>query len=339
MNSQYDSQLNTIPADRHLVNELYAHNKLTREARDYSLSLISPANRWGAWIARMLLVTGSALVLCGIIYFFAFNWAKIPPTAKLAAIQIAMLVCLIGAFIYTLNTLAGKLLLLSTSVLTGVFMAVFGQIYQTGADAWQLFMWWSLFIFGWTLISCFAAQWLVWLVITNLFFVLWWQQAVMPERQMSHFVFAILLVFNGSALAIMEYVSDKHNAVWLHSRWMRIALIIAVVSTTLPPVLIWIMDFDSASSSVMLSALTGILGHVILFSLYRYKIHDIPALAIICLSLCIMLDAAALRLIAEIFDDIDVVMFLLMGLMTLAIFTGTVLFLRKTTAQLEQNNV
>jgi uncharacterized membrane protein len=165
--------LEQIPANRQLVEELYSHGKITGEAREYALNLLYPHNQWGLWVSRLLLTLGAALVLSGIIYFFAFNWAKITPTMKLSSIEIGIFSCLIGAYFYSLQRMSGQVLLFSASVLVGVFMAVFGQIYQTGADAYQLFMMWSLLTLGWTLISNFAAQWIFWLVITNIFLVLW----------------------------------------------------------------------------------------------------------------------------------------------------------------------
>lgn len=123
----------------------------------------------------LLLAVGTGLILSGIIYFFAFNWMEIPPLVKLWGIQFGLAGCVAGAY-FSLNRATGKLLLFSASVLVGVFMAVFGQIYQTGADAYQLFMFWSLLTLGWTLISNFSVQWLLWLIITNMFLALWWTQ-------------------------------------------------------------------------------------------------------------------------------------------------------------------
>ncbi len=43
----------------------------------------------------------------------------------------------------------GKAALLLATLLLGVFLALFGQTYQTGADPWQLFANWALLILPW----------------------------------------------------------------------------------------------------------------------------------------------------------------------------------------------
>ena len=149
------SELEAIPANRKLVEQLYAQAQISKAARDYALGYLYPSRLWGLWASRLLLALGVSLVLAGIIYFFAFNWARIDQLAKLMAIQAGIVGCLIGAYCYCYSpsSLYGRTLLLSASVLIGVFLAVFGQIYQTGADSYKLFAAWSLLIFGWTLLS------------------------------------------------------------------------------------------------------------------------------------------------------------------------------------------
>lgn len=184
--------LEQIPANRRLVEDLYSHGKITREAREYALTLLYPHNQWGLWISRLLLTVSVVLILCGIVCFFAFNWTKITSAMKLFSIQFFIISCLIGVYFHSLQHANGQVLLLSASVLVGVFMAVFGQIYQTGADSYQLFMMWSLLTIGWTLISNFAAQWILWLVITNIFLVLWWEQVALPNTEMGFMIFSYL---------------------------------------------------------------------------------------------------------------------------------------------------
>ena len=128
-------ELEAIPANRKLVEQLYSQAQIGRAARDYALDYLYPRKLWGLWASRLLLALGVSLVLAGIIYFFAFNWARIDPLVKLMAIQVGMVGCLTGAYYYSLSSLYGRTLLLSASVLIGIFLAVFGQIYQTGADS------------------------------------------------------------------------------------------------------------------------------------------------------------------------------------------------------------
>jgi len=331
--------LEKIPANRRLVEELYVHAKISHEAKEYALDVLYPADKWGLWISRTFLAIGSALILAGVVYFFAFNWAKIPPLVKFSSIQIAMVGCLAGAYFYSLKRISGQVLLLSASLLTGVFMAVFGQIYQTGADAYQLFMMWSLLTLGWTLISNFAPQWIFWLAITNTFFILWWKQAALPDHDMEHMIYFFLTFLNGSALALREYFVEVQDKAWLQPRWIRVLLTIAVLLPLLIPILVFIFEPDKATPSILITAALGFLGHGLIYAFYRYKMKDMWSLAATMLSVCIIVEAIGFKIIHEMFDDLWFFRFLLMGLMSLGIFTSAVIHLRKTMDVLERDHV
>lgn len=334
-----EATLDRIPANRRLVDELFAHKKITAEARDYALEFLTPADRWGIWVSRVFLAVGSALVLCGVVYFFAFNWAKITPPVKLASIQAGLLGCLLGAYYYKLERVAGQVLLLAASVLTGVFMAVYGQIYQTGADAYQLFMMWSVFIFGWTIISKFAAQWLLWLAVTNVFLGLWWEQSFLPEEDMVALIFIVFALLNGAVLLLREIYLARGGAAWLDQRWLRLLLTGVVLLPLAAPVVIWILDSRSVTPALEISAVAGLAGHGLLYGLYRFKFPDMWPLAAIALSLCVILETLALDFLARSLEDAEILMFLLMGLATIGIFSLAVLYLRRIVTVMEAGRV
>jgi uncharacterized membrane protein len=330
--------LEQIPANRRLVEVLYAHGKITREAKEYALNLLYSHKQWGLWISRLMLIIGTTLVLAGIIYFFAFNWSKISPLVKMSSIQFGIIGCLIGAYYYSLQRISGQVLLLSATVLVGVFMAVFGQIYQTGADAYQLFMMWSLFTLGWTIISNFAAQWIFWLVITNTFLVLWWEQAALPTREMEFMIFTYMAVLNGVALALREYFALKEYE-WLRVRWTRVVLIIATLVIMLIPITIWIVEPSRATQSNIFSGMIGLAGHGVAYFVYRHKLPDMWSLAATILSGCIIVEVAGFKILSEMFHRADAIMFLMIGLMTLGVFTSAIIYLRKIAKYMEVEHV
>ena len=337
--SLYTNILDQIPANRRLVEELYSHGKISLEAKKYALNFLYPSHKWKIWISRFLITIGSALLLCGIIYFFAFNWAKITPAIKLTSIQLSMIGCLIGTYYFSLKCISGQMFLLAASVLIGVFMAVFGQIYQTGADAYQLFMMWSIFTLGWTIISNFTTQWILWLVITNTFFVLWWKQSAFPSREMEFMIFFYTTLLNGSALILCEYFASYKNYIWLQQKWSRIILIIAVLISMSVPILAWIVEPEKVTISIILSATFGLIGHGVAYMIYCHKLKDMWSLAAIVLSGCIMIEVWGFKMISKSFGQFDASMFLIMGLMTLGVFTGAIAYLRKVASGMESNNV
>jgi uncharacterized membrane protein len=330
--------LEQIPANRRLVEGLFAHGLITRAARDQALQLLYPHQSWGLWISRLLLVIGVSLVLAGLLYFFAFNWAKITPAVKLGSVEVAMAACLVAAYVQGLDRLSGKIALLSASVLLGVFLAVFGQIYQTGADAYTLFMMWAVLIAGWVAIAEFAALWAVWLVVCNIFLVLYWDQAAQPAAAAELLIASILAAFNLSFLGLREVFVLK-GASWLAERWNRLILVIAVLGLLLIPTITYITGPGNASASVAFGALFGVLAHAGLFALYRYALPDIWALSAVLLSGCIVLEVAAIKLLTEVFDPAGKAgLLFLAGLMTIGIFTLAVAALRTIANTMEPFN-
>jgi len=257
---------------------------------------------------------------------------------KLFSIQFGIIGCLVASYLYSLQRISGQVLLLSASVLVGVFMAVFGQIYQTGADAYQLFMMWSLLTFGWTLISKFAPQWIFWLVITNIFLVLWWQQAALPTKQMEFMIFIYMISLNGATLVLCEYFSVKKVYEWLKAQWIRLILTIFTLLIMLIPIVIWIVDPSRATKSIILSGVIGLIGHGAVYFFYRYRSPDICSLTATVLSCSIIVEAVGLKILFEMFGTYEIV-FLLMGLITLVVFTYAIIYLRKITKEIGVDHV
>lgn len=330
--------LDAIPANRRLIEELFSHRIIAAEAREYGLELLYPAKNWGLWVSKLLLMLGVALILSGIIYFFAFNWAKITPAMKLGSIQTAILACLALSYFYGLQRLSGKILLLSAAVLVGVFLAVFGQIYQTGADAYNLFMMWALLILPWVMISEFAALWLVWLVICNIFLLLYWDQAAFPASETERMIFSYLALFNGLFLGLREYFSIKNRS-WLAEQWTRVVLVVPILGYVFIPTLMFIIEPERAAFAVVFGTLLAAVTHIAFYILYRYQLPDMWGLATTILSGCIILESAIFRGITEVFDYGNAFAYLLMGCITLGIFTFAIIKLRLIAKEMEPNRV
>ncbi|MEM6456810.1 MAG: DUF2157 domain-containing protein, partial [Acidobacteriota bacterium] len=118
--------------------------------------LISPSTL-ARWLDHGLLFLGLGLALSGVVFFFAYNWEGMHRLVKLGLVEAGIAAAFSVAALSGLSGLRGKLALLTSSVLVGVCLAVFGQVYQTGADPWELFASWALLILPWTLLSRFQA--------------------------------------------------------------------------------------------------------------------------------------------------------------------------------------
>src|SRR4051794_38643898 len=96
-NPVIDGALN-IKAKRSIIDGLYADGLLTAAAYEAALSHISRQRHWWTWINRSLLFSGAALTLAGIVFFFAYNWNKLPSIAKFSLVEIVMAGCLVGVW-------------------------------------------------------------------------------------------------------------------------------------------------------------------------------------------------------------------------------------------------
>ena len=95
--------LDKIPANRQMLEELRARNLLSPQAHADALEMIHPPRNWGLWVSRLLLGLGVTLVLSGIVYFFAFNWAAVPDFAKFGLIITGFIGCVASACLVGLN--------------------------------------------------------------------------------------------------------------------------------------------------------------------------------------------------------------------------------------------
>ena len=128
---------------------------------------------WGLFWKQLLGQAGALLLLGGIICFFAFNWADMPAFAKFGVISGCMLLAAAFPLAKGLDHFAGSAGLLLCGLLAGPLLAVFGQVYQTGADAWELFRAWSLFLIPLALLGRQTGLWCVAGIVNSLWGTLW----------------------------------------------------------------------------------------------------------------------------------------------------------------------
>ena len=323
--------------DSRVIHKLYAEGLLSSGARDYALNLVAPPLRWGRWTSNLLLGLGSLLIIAGIICFFAFNWEEMSQEVKFGIIQGGLFVCLCGVLWAGLRGLHGKILLSCASVLVGVFLAVFGQVYQTGADAYSLFMMWAALILPWVLISEFGVLWLIWLIISNTFLILYWNQAATVGAEWRMMIFSYLALFNGLFLALKEIFASQ-GRLWLQGRLLRIPLALTILVCTLIPTLSLIFSPREASHSVIFGVILAVIAHVSFYWVYRFVLPDLPMLAISMLSACIITESLFFELLDEILLSKGAGLWFLMGVFTLGLFTLAVFVLRFISKQMEEHH-
>jgi uncharacterized membrane protein len=329
-------QLNSTELDRTadigIIRKLYRDGLLSDDAFIAANAALRPISTWLSWAKRMLLFFGSALVLAGIIFFFAYNWAAMGRFLKFGLIEAGVIICIVGSHLRGRTRLSGKVLLLGGSVLVGVLLAVYGQTYQTGADTFELFIGWAVLILGWVIVSEFAALWLVWLILLNIGVILYWHQVGDPAHSIRYeFLCLGVAVLNGAALALREE-GVRRGLEWLSSTWLRGILLAGSLAALSVPTIHLIVDFDSTEGVSAFAALAWTIAAVGGYACYRFQLRDMVPLALIVMNACVIL----LTLIGKVlfhntrFDEGG--MFLVFALIILGVVSGAAFWLRKTAA-------
>jgi hypothetical protein len=145
-----------------------------RAALEAAGALPSAAD-WRRFLDRLLLWMGAVMLACSAIFFFAFNWAEMGRLAKIGLVEAAIVGALALLWKLGLERAAGKATLFAAALLAGGLFALIGQIYQTGADTWELFAVWAAAILPWTLAGRLPALWVLWLALLNLAGALYYQ--------------------------------------------------------------------------------------------------------------------------------------------------------------------
>jgi uncharacterized membrane protein len=326
------------PAEISLLRRLNRDGLLNDKAFIAAQAVRLPASGWFAWAGRMLLLLGSTLVLAGIIFFFAYNWSAMSRFLKFGIIEAGIIGCVLAVHLRGMKQLSSKILLLSTSVLVGVLLAVYGQVYQTGADAFGLFLGWAALIFAWVLIGEFSALWLLWLVLLNTGTVLYWQQVGAPAHSIPYEVLCLAIAaLNSTALAFFE-VGVLLGRTWLKNRWLRGILLFASLVPLSVPTIHLMVAFSSTEGLTLLTACAWVTAAVGGYACYRFRLPDMPALALIFMNACVILLTLIGNFLFERIDPEPACGFLFFALIILAVVSGAAFLLRRTAAIMAQES-
>lgn len=180
--------------------------------------------QWNAFLARLLTWLGAACLAAAAVYFIAANWHALGRYAKFALVEFALVAALALAWWRGLDSLPGRAALFVAAVLMGALLALVGQVYQTGADTFELFAAWAVAIAVWVAISRQPALWLLWIALVDIAIVLYFRTNAARAVGVAGFLFAprnalwIVFVSNVAALAVWEWLGAVRGG-WLAVRW------------------------------------------------------------------------------------------------------------------------
>jgi len=278
------------------------------------LTVIPNKAIWLHWLNLLLLSVGSGLFLSGVMFFFAYNWEEMHRFTRFSLIASGVMITAISAWWYGVNTLIGKLLLTAAAVLTGVLLATFGMVYQTGADSFMLFSSWAILILPWVFVSRFQPLWLLTLILINTAVFTW--ASITPLNwhapdQAETLALLIPSSINIIVLLLRELTSFIHQPI-ANARWF---------SRTLIFWLLCVLSYTPIHSAIETNISTVYQVFLILFyifvlaSLTYYTLfirHDLLIFTCVLLSIIAVLISILTQLLD--FGREPVINFMLMGL-------------------------
>ena len=174
------------------LNENIYHNKAT----------------WQKFLQLIFISLGIGFTMAGIIFFFAYNWADLTKFTKIGLTEGLLIVTTCLLFFKKINRNIKNGILTGASILVGVLFVVFGQIYQTGANTYDFFLVWTVFISLWVFVSDFAVLWLVYLVLINTTIILYANQVTSNWSEVM--VYSILFIL-AAAVQVITFILSRNN--------------------------------------------------------------------------------------------------------------------------------
>lgn len=234
-----------------------------------------------SWLKARCMGLGAALVLAGVVCFFAFNWAQMGKVLKLGLPLMGFIATGLWAAVAGFERPSSKILAFVSAFFIGVFCAVFGQVYQTGADAWQLFFTWALCILPFAFIVQSAAMWLLFVIVGNLFLSLYTTASIDPHLQ-----FVLVSLFN-ILFVVLAFAAQK-LALAINRTWFLYTVFVFAVTASFLGALADLFEKD-LSTAFLLFWVFSIGSFVYIFKLKKHiTLIGTLALFLVAMALCVI---------------------------------------------------
>lgn len=236
---------------------------------------------WAVFIDRLLLWLGGLALAFAVLFFIAYNWAEMGRWLRFGVVQAATVLAVGIAILPRASRMVQRVALTSATLLVGVLLALFGQVYQTGADPWQLFFTWALLTLPWVWVARFELLWVLWLGLLNLAVGLYFRTWGGPFGVLASSDAALWGLFGLNTLALATWEWGACSCGWPRQWAVRLLAVGSGVPMTLL-LMTLIVDVGLVWSPVLviyplwLAALYGV---------YRYWRLDLFMIAGGCVSL------------------------------------------------------
>ena len=253
-------------------------------------SIYNDREAWQKFLSLFFISLGIGFMVSGIVFFFAYNWDDLHKFTKIGLTEVLIIATTSLVFFSKINTNIRNIILTGAAVLVGVLFAIFGQIYQTGADAYDFFLTWTVFVTLWVIVSNFAPLWLLYLILINITLILYSEQVAKDWSEV--FIFNLLLIINTTALITAILLSKFKKLVSVPNWFLNIMALTSISYATIG-IIIGIFD------KYQIAFLVLILTTAIVFALgiwYGLKIKSGFYLSVIPFSLIIIVSALLIKI-------------------------------------------
>ena len=287
------------------------HSNLSEDSINNILrdELYNNSISWKKFLRLFFMSLGIGFTTAGIIFFFAFNWDQLHKFIKIGLIEGLIVLITFIALFSNIKSDFKNILLTGSSILVGVLFAVFGQIYQTGANAYDFFLSWTMFISLWVFVSFFPPLWLVYIALINTTLVLYAQQVAQDWSGL--FVINLLLIINVLFLLCFLFGSKVISKIKSPGWFINILVLTCAVLCTIGFIIGIYDDYQTSFPTLIIITL-------ILYGLgikYGLEIKNGFYLAVIPFSIIVIISALLLKI-----SDGEV-MFFLVSLFIIASIT------------------
>ena len=278
--------------EREDIQIITRHSNWSEKSIDNILkkNIYSDKESWHKFLRLCFISLGVGFTTAGIIFFFAYNWGDLHKFIKIGLIEGLIIISTLVILFSKISLDIKNILLTGTSILVGVLFAVFGQIYQTGANAYDFFLGWTMFITIWVFVSNYAPLWLVFITLINTTLILYSQQVAHDWSEV--FVFTLLFIINILFLTSSLY-GKKINEEIKVPIWFSNIIALGSVSFGTIGIVFGIFD-ENQTSFFILIIITSILYGIGIK--YGLKVKSGFYLSIIPFSIIIIISAFLIKL-------------------------------------------
>ena len=274
--------------DIHIISR---HSNWSEQGIDRSLkdNIYSNSESWKKFLQYLFISLGIGFTVSGIIFFFAFNWADLNKFAKIGLIEGLLVLTTLAILIPKINPIIKDITLTGASVLVGVLFAVFGQIYQTGANAYDFFLAWTLGVTIWVVISNFPPLWIIYFLLINTTLILYSEQVA--HHWTTILLFTLLFGLNSIFLFISLLIQKLKSEFKIPTWFINIIALAAVFFSTMGIINgIFTNEKSFLLALIIYSAVLYALGLI-----YGYNYKKVFYLAIIPFSIILIISSSIIR--------------------------------------------